>query len=263
LRQTILVAILGIIAMMILNELGFNIAPILTGAGILGLAVGFGSQNLVRDIISGLFLIIENRIRIGDVAIINGTGGLVEQINPRTTVLRSQDGTIHVFPNGSITSLSNMTYGFSFYVFDVGIAYKEDVDRVMQVLRDLGAEIMKDENYGPFIMEPIEILGVDKFADSAVIVKARIKTVPIKQWAVGREMNRRIKMRFDELNIEIPFPHTSLYFGEASKPFRVEGPSNGRDEMKQAIREVLAEEGGDARKGVTPSMRSLPTRPEA
>jgi len=228
---------------MILAEFGFDIMPILAGAGIVGLAVGFGAQNLVRDIISGLFFIFENRIRVGDVAIINGTGGLVEQVNLRTAVLRGLDGTIHVFPNGEIKTLSNMTYEYSYYLFDVGVAYKEDTDRVIAVLKEIGEKIMQEEEYKSAILEPIEILGVDKFGDSAVVIKARIKTLPIKQWFIGREMNRRIKKRFDESGIEIPFPHRSLYFGEASKSISVklEGLKEQREEIKNLVREVLKE----------------------
>jgi small-conductance mechanosensitive channel len=242
-RRGIAVIVITFATMMVLSEIGFDITPVLAGAGVVGLAVGFGAQNLVRDVISGLFFIFENRIRVGDVAVLNGTGGLVEQVNLRTTVLRALDGTIHVFPNGAINTLSNMTYQFSYYVFDVGVAYKEDTDRVIAVLKELSAAIMKEEEYKSAILEPLEILGVDKFADSAVIIKARIKTLPIKQWFVGREMNRRIKKRFDELGIEIPFPHQSLYFGEASKSIRVklEGFQEQREEIKALIREALAE----------------------
>ncbi len=224
LKKIAVSTILSIAFLMVLDELGINIKALLAGVGIVGLAVGFGAQSLVRDVISGLFMIVENRVRVGDVAIINGTGGLVEQVNLRTTVLRSQDGTIHVFPNGTINTLSNMTHEFSYYVFDVRVAYKEDTDNVSAVLKEIGDQIMTEPEYKDAILEPLEVLGVDKFADSAVIVKARIKTLPIKQWMVGREMNRRIKKRFDELGIEIPFPHRSIYFGEASKPmaFRME-----------------------------------------
>jgi small-conductance mechanosensitive channel len=245
-RKATMVIIASFGGMAVLSELGFDIKPILAGAGVVGLAVGFGAQNLVRDIISGLFFIFENRIRVGDVAIINGTGGLVEQVNLRTVVLRGLDGTVHVFPNGGINSLSNMTYLYSYYLFDVGVAYKEDTDRVVAVLKELSEEMMRDENFGSAILEPLEILGVDKFDDSAVTIKARIKTLPIKQWFVGREMNRRMKRRFDELGIEIPFPHRSLYFGEASKAIRVqlEGTRELKDqkeEIKEWIREVLRE----------------------
>ncbi|MCL6584288.1 MAG: mechanosensitive ion channel family protein [bacterium] len=206
---------------MILNELGFSIGPLLAGAGVVGLAVGFGAQNLVRDILSGIFIIVENQVRVGDVAILNGIGGLVEAVNLRTTILRGLDGTVHVFPNGTINTVANMTHGFAYYVFDIGVAYKENIDRVYAVLRQIGDQIIQEEPYRSMILEPLEILGVDRFADSAVIIKARIKTQPIKQWVVGREINRRIKERFDQEGIEIPFPHRTFYFGEQSKPIEV------------------------------------------
>lgn len=167
----------------------------------------------------------------------------MEQVNLRTTVLRGLDGTVHVFPNGAINTLSNMTYEYSYYLFNVGVAYKEDTDRVVAVLKEISKEIIQEEEFKSAILEPLEILGVDEFADSAVVIKARIKTIPIKQWFVGREMNRRIKKRFDELGIEIPFPHRSLYFGEASKSISVklEGFQEKKEEIKTMIREVLKE----------------------
>ena len=234
------VALIWVLAIiMALQEIGFDIRPLLAGAGIAGIAIGFGAQALVRDVISGMFMLVENQVRVNDVVQINGTGGLVEEVNLRTTVLRSLDGTVHIFPNGTITSLSNLTRDFSFYVFDMGVAYKEDTDRVAEVMKQVAQELRQEEQWAPLILEPLEILGVDKFADSAVIVKARIKTLPIKQWAVGRELNRRFKKKFDELGIEIPFPHVSVYFGEASKPFALQPAS--REELKQAVREVLEE----------------------
>jgi small-conductance mechanosensitive channel len=242
-RKTVGAVLWTVALIMALKEAGFNIGPILAGAGVVGLAVGFGAQNLVRDVISGVFLLLEDQVRVNDVAIVNGTGGLVEQINLRTIVLRGLDGTVHVFPNGSITTLANMTHGYSYYVFDVGVAYKEDTDHVVEVLKDIAAEMQKEKPYGAYILEPLEVLGVDKFADSAVIVKVRIKTLPIKQWEVGREMNRRIKKEFDRAGIEIPFPHTSVYFGEASKPIALSFDKESREELKAAIREVLSEEG--------------------
>lgn len=224
-----------------LREVGFDIGPLLAGAGVAGLAIGFGAQNLVRDVVSGFFMLMEDQIRVGDVAEINGTGGLVEQVNLRTTVLRGLDGTVHVFPNGSVNTLSNLTMGFSFYVFDMGVAYKEDTDHVIKVMREVARKMLDEEEFKAIIVEPLEVLGVDRFADSAVVIKARVKTRPGKQWTVGRELNRRFKQTFDELGIEIPFPHVSVYVGEASKPFRLlPGPEN-RDELKAAIREVLAE----------------------
>lgn len=247
LRKSAIAGVWLLAGMMTLRELGFEIGPILAGAGIAGLAFGFGAQNLVRDIISGLFMISENQIRINDVAIINGTGGLVEQVNLRTTVLRGLNGTVHIFPNGAITSLSNMTREYSFYVFDMGVAYKEDTDRVAAVMQEVAAELQADPAYAPHILAPLEVLGVDQFADSAVIIKARIKTEPIKQWYVGRELNRRFKKRFDELGIEIPFPHRTLYMGEASPPFALSGPAPDRETIRAVVRELLAEQAAAGR----------------
>jgi small conductance mechanosensitive channel len=222
LRQGSLIAVWITAGIIILKELGVEIGPIIASAGIVGLAVGFGAQNLVRDIISGFFMILENQIRVGDVAIINGTAGLVEKIKFRTTVLRDVSGTVHTFPNGTITTLSNMTNEWSAYVFEIGVAYKEDTDNVISVMEGVGESLLKDEKFGKFIMEKPEIYGVDKLADSAVIIKGRIKTKPIRQWIVGREYLRRIKYAFDQQGIEIPFPHQTLYFGSDSKPFNVE-----------------------------------------
>lgn len=210
------------VSLMILKEVRVEIGPIIASAGIAGVAVGFGAQNLVRDIISGFFIILENQIRVGDVAIINGTGGLVEKINFRTTILRDVSGTVHVFPNGTISTLSNMTNEWSAYVFDIGIAYKENTDRVIDIMKVVGRKLREDQKFGKNMLEDPDIFGVDKFGDSAVVIKGRIKTKPIKQWEVGREYLRRIKLAFDEQGIEIPFPHHSIYFGEKSKPVDVQ-----------------------------------------
>jgi small conductance mechanosensitive channel len=221
-RQAAVIVVWVMMILMILREVGVEIAPILASAGIVGLAVGFGAQNLVRDLITGFFMILENQVRVGDVAIVNGTGGLVEKINLRTIVLRDLSGVVHVFPNGTINTLANVTREWSAYVFTVGVAYKEDTDHVVDVIRRVGRELRQDEELGPFMLEDIEIFGVDAFAESAVEIKGRIKTVPIKQWDVGREFLRRVKKAFDREGIEIPFPHRSLYFGEKSKPFALQ-----------------------------------------
>ncbi|MCA1794961.1 MAG: mechanosensitive ion channel family protein, partial [Desulfobacteraceae bacterium] len=218
LRQAALIVLWVIIILTILREIGVNIGPILASAGIVGLAVGFGAQNLVRDFISGFFFILENQVRVGDVAIVNGTGGLVEKVNFRTIVLRDLGGSVHVFPNGAVTTLSNLTNDWSAYVFDIGVAYKENTDKVIEIMTRVGSEMKQDTLLGPFMLEEPEIFGVDKFDNSAVVIKGRIKTKPIRQWHVGREYLRRIKLAFDEAGIEIPFPHQTLYFGEASKP---------------------------------------------
>lgn len=248
LRNTAGVVIWAVAIIMVLKEGGFDVRPILAGAGVAGLAIGFGAQNLVRDVITGLFMLLENQIRVGDVAQINGTGGAVEEINLRTTVLRGLDGTVHIFPNGIITQLSNMTREFSFYVFDIGVAYKEDTDHVVSVVKEVGRELQEDAAFKDLILEPIDILGVDRFGDSAVVIKARFKTLPIKQWAVGREMNRRLKKRFDEVGIEIPFPHRTLVWGDASNPFQFQMAQPDKDEMRSLVREVLAEVDGGSRK---------------
>lgn len=221
LKQTGLVALWVTMILVIFREVGLEIGPILASAGILGLAVGFGAQNLVRDFIAGFFMILENQIRVGDVAIINDTGGLVEQINFRTTVLRDLQGVVHYFQNGNISSLSNMTNDWSAYVFDIGVAYKENTDEVAIKIQQVIDSMMADDKFKKLIVDQPEIFGVDKLDDSAVVIKGRIKTLPIQQWTVGREFLRRIKFAFDEANIEIPFPHSTIYFGEDSKPFDI------------------------------------------
>jgi moderate conductance mechanosensitive channel len=221
LTSIIKIIIWGIFLMILLKKFGVEIGPILAGAGIMGVALGFGSQELVRDFISGFFMLLENQIREGDVAIINGTGGTVENIELRTTTLRDFSGVIHIFQNGKISTISNMTKEWSAMVFDIGVAYKEDIDIVMNVMREVGDELQEDENFKDDILEPIEIFGLDQFGDSALVIKARIKTKPIKQWNVGREYRKRLKKAFDLKNIEIPYPHTTIYWGDEIKPLQL------------------------------------------
>ncbi len=198
--------VVGIATLMVLRLLDVDITPVLTGAGIAGLAVGFGAQTLVRDIISGFFLIMEDQIRVGDAASINGADGIVEAINLRTVVLRDGEGTVHVYPNGAINNLANRSKDFSYYMVDLSVSYYDDTDRVVALLRTIGAEMQADPTFGPSILEPIEVLGVDAFADWAIKLKARIKTVPLKQWFVGRELRRRIVKAFVQQGLAIPFP---------------------------------------------------------
>lgn len=221
-RNAVNVVVVGVATLMALRELGLDVAPLLTGAGIAGLAIGFGAQNLVRDVISGFFLILEDQVHVGDVVKINGTGGVVESLQLRTMTLRDLSGTVHVFPNGLITQLSNMTKEFAYYVIDLGVAYKEDTDRVVAVLQEVAAGLQTDPEYAPLILEPLDVLGVDEFGDSAVVIKCRIMTRPGKQWTVGRQLRRRIKLAFDAQGIEIPFPHLSIYTGESTKPWPVQ-----------------------------------------
>jgi len=208
-----------VVLLMALGQLGINIGPLLAGAGVFGLAIGFGAQNLVRDFVSGFFLILENQIRVGDVAMINGTGGLVERITFRTVTLRDLSAIVHTFPNGTIQTISNLTKDWSAYLMDIGVAYKEDTDRVVEVMRRVAEEMRAEPEYGSVMLEPLEVIGVDEFADSAVIIKARFKTQPLKQWFIGREYRRRLKKAFDAEGIEIPFPHRTIYTGEVTKPF--------------------------------------------
>jgi small conductance mechanosensitive channel len=166
-------------------------------------------------------MLMENQVRTGDVAIVNGAGGLVEHVGLRTIVLRDLAGVVHVFQNGKVNTLSNMTKGWSAMVFDIGVAYKEDTDKVVEVMRKVSEEMRAEEDYASKILEPMEIFGVDGFGDSAVVVKGRLKTKPIQQWAVGREYRRRLKKAFDEIGIEIPFPHRTLYWGTETKPLEI------------------------------------------
>lgn len=193
---TMVVAVL-----MILRELRVDITPILTGAGIAGLAVGFGAQALVRDIISGFFLIIENQLRVGDAARINGTPGTVEQINLRTVVLRDDEGTVHVFPNGLITQLANRSKDYSFYVTDVAVAARHPLDEVTAALGEAGERLRLDPHVRPALLAPLEVMGVEALRGTQVIVRIRIRTLPLGQWDVGRALLRQIKTVFDERGI--------------------------------------------------------------
>ena len=216
-RYLVSSVLFAIAVMMILGQLGIEIGPILAAAGVVGLAVGFGAQNLVKDVLGGFFILLEDQIRVGDVVDVSGHSGVVEQISLRMVTLRDLAGNVHYVRNGLIDVVTNMTKEYSRYVFDIGVAYREDVDEVMKVVQQLDKELREDPEFGDDILAPIEILGVDQFADSAVVIKARTTTRPIQQWRIGREFNRRMKRRFDELGIEIPFPHVTFYAGQDKK----------------------------------------------
>ena len=222
-----------ILIMIVLQKISINIAPILAGAGIVGVAVGFGAQEMVRDYISGFFIILDNQIRTGDAAIINGIWGLVEKVEFRTITLRDLAGVVHIIQNGKINVMSNMTKDWSAMVFDIGVAYKEDPQVVMDLMKKVSDEIQNDSKFKDKILEPIEIFGLDEFADSAIVIKARLKTKPSEQWAVGREYRERLKYAFDQNNIEIPFPHMSVYWGQKINPLKLDINSQKLDELKQ------------------------------
>jgi len=210
-RNTASIAVLCGGLLMLLDVIGVPVVPLMGGAAVLGLAVAFGAQNLIRDYFSGFMVLLEDQYGINDVVRIGGTAGLVERITLRMTVLRDMEGVVHFIPHGTITTVSNLTHGWSRAVFEIGIAYKENADRVMAVLMDLAREIRKDPTYGPLILDDPQMLGVDGFRESAVIIKFYLKTKPLQQWVVKRELLRRIKRTFDELHIEIPFPHRTIY----------------------------------------------------
>jgi small-conductance mechanosensitive channel len=198
-----------VVVLVIFSQIGLNIGPILAGAGVAGLAVGFGAQHLVRDLVSGFFLLLENQIRVGDIAVVNGTGGMVEAITFRTVVLRDQAGLVHVFPNGSINTLANATKDWSASVIDVTLSYRTDTDRVMEIMRQVGEAMKQDPEYGSLMLEPIEIFGVENFTDTTVTIKARLKTQPSMQYRVGREFRRRLKYALQRADIELAAPPTS------------------------------------------------------
>jgi len=224
---TVLVSLIA--GMLILSEIGVSIAPILGAAGVVGLAVGFGAQSLIKDYFTGFFLLLENQIRQGDVVDAGGKSGLVEEVTLRYVRLRDYDGVVHFIPNNLITTVSNMSRGFAFAVIDASVAYREDLDHVMRVMQRVGAELRKDDVFGPKIIADLEMAGVDKWAESSVIVRCRFRVLPLEQWNVKREFMRRLKRAFDEEGIEIPFPHLTVYPGQlkdgSAPALRVEGPS--------------------------------------
>ena len=208
-----------IAGMLVLGELGISVAPILGAAGVVGLAVGFGAQSLVKDYFTGFFLLLENQVRQGDVVTLGGHTGAVEEVTLRFVQLRDYSGAVHFIPNGQITTVTNMTRGFSQAVMDVGVAYRENVDHVMDVMKRVGAELRQDPTFGPRILDDLDMAGVNDWADSAVVIRARFRCVALEQWGVRREYLRRLKHAFDAEGIEIPFPHVTVYAGE---------PKNGR-----------------------------------
>ena len=190
--------------LMVLHELNIDVMPMLTGAGIAGVALGFGAQYLVRDVIAGFFLILEDHVRVGDSVVINGQGGGVEAVNLRTIILRDVEGAVHVFQNGNITTLMNRTRDYAYYLIDVNVDFQQDTDAVVTILRDTAATLQQDPVLGPAILEPLEVLGVDAFRDGQVTVRSRIKTEPQRQWDVGRELRRRLRLTLTQAGIDLP-----------------------------------------------------------
>jgi moderate conductance mechanosensitive channel len=238
LRYIVSVVLSLIAAVLILSELGVSIAPILGAAGVVGLAIGFGAQSLVKDYFTGFFLLLENQLTTGDVVEVGGKSGLVEDVTLRFVRLRDYDGNVHYVPNNLITTVTNMSRGFAQSVVDVGIAYREDVDEAFDVMREVGRDLRADDAFGPRILEDLEIAGVERWADSSVDLRCRFKVVPLEQWNIRREYLRRLKKAFDARGIEIPFPHVTVYAGTgkdgAAPPFRLSRQQT--DETAQARR---------------------------
>lgn len=267
-RNALLIVLITMVTLIVLSELGVNIAPLLAGAGVIGLAIGFGSQALVKDVITGLFLLIEDTINVGDVVQVGAQSGAVEAMSIRTIRLRDVSGNVHVIPFGSVDTITNMTKDFGRALVDVGVAYRENVDHVIEVLKKIGEELAEDEAYKDSITGPMEIFGVQELGDSAVVIRCRFTTKVGMHWAIVREMNRRVKNTFDALGIEIPFPHQTLYFGvdqegrapaarilleemaksrETDKPRTIEGQEASSGDLDAAV-----EQGGEGGEGVSP-----------
>lgn len=208
--------IVGAVAiMLVLAEVGISLAPILGAAGVVGVAIGFGAQSLVKDYFAGFFILLEDQIRTGDVVTISGIGGLVEDVTLRHVRLRDYDGNVHFVPNGLITTVTNKARGFAYAVMDVGVAYRENVDECFDVMRRVAATMRGDDAFKDRILDDFEIAGVERWDDSAVVLRGRFRVVALAQWAVKREYLRRLKQAFDAEGIEIPFPHMTIYPGQA------------------------------------------------
>lgn len=219
LKTFLFIAISVVTALTILSEIGLNVAPLLAGAGVIGIAVGFGSQKLVQDIITGAFLLFEDSIAVGDVVSLGGLSGVVEALSIRSIKLRALDGSVHMIPFSAVTTVTNMTRDYAFAVFDISVAYGEDTDRVVGVLKGIGQDMREEDKWSAVIREPLDVMGVEKLADSGVTIRARFKTDPGQRWAVNREFLRRVKQKFDSLGIEIPYPHQKIVVeGGAADP---------------------------------------------
>ena len=217
LKNFISVALLIIIIMLILSELGIEIGPLIAAAGVVGLAVGFGAQTLVKDIITGLFVVLEGQVSIGDIVEVAGHSGTVEAITIRTIRLRDVQGHLHVIPFSEVTTVKNITQDQDYHTFEIGVSYNEDVDDVIETLEKVGKDLQKDKDFKSKINGEIQVFGLDKFDDSAIIIKGRIPTLHKQQWVVRREFNRRVKIAFDKSGIEIPFPQTTISYQKNKK----------------------------------------------
>lgn len=227
-RYLAAVVIFALAGMLVLSELGVSVAPILGAAGVVGLAVGFGAQSLVKDFFSGFFLLLENQIRQGDVVKLGDHAGLVEEVTLRYVQLRDYDGHVHFVPNGSISTVVNMARGHAQSVVDVGVGYATDLDQAMALMQAVAAELRLDPAYAEHILGDLEMAGVERWADSSVVLRARFRVAPLQQWAVRREYLRRLKSAFDHAGIEIPFPQVTLHVAGPVAPALVPAAQAGQ-----------------------------------
>ena len=243
LRNALLFFLSVMSLLVVLSEIGIDVMPLLAGAGVLGIAIGFGAQTLVKDFLTGFTILLEDLLQVDDVVTVGGRTGIVERITLRKVELRALDGTVHTVPFSEISIVDNLTKDYSYYMLEVAVAYRENTDEVISCLHEIDREMRDSEEFGRYMLDALEVFGVDRFDDSAVVIKARTRTVAHEKWFVGREFNRRIKLLFDARNIEIPFPHQTLYFGESK---------DGR--ATHADVRVLAAEQGDTDNDVPPEV---------
>jgi len=239
LRSVGRVIIFVIFLFMLMSAIGLDLGPLLAGAGVVGLAISFGAQSLVKDVISGLFILIENQFGVGDVVRLEGVSGAVERMTLRVVALRDVHGVVHIVPNGQITKVSNLTRTWARVVLDVGVAYKEDTDRVAEVMREVGHELWDDPDWKPLLVDAPEVPGIETFDSTSVTIRMTAKTLPLKQWDVARELRRRLKRRFEAEGIEVPSSHSKLVWEGTGAPPQPPPPAAG----------VL----GDGRRAATPA----------
>lgn len=217
-RYALTVTIFVVAGILILSELGISVAPILGAAGVVGVALGFGAQSLVKDYFTGFFLLMENQLRVGDVVEAGGKSGAVEEVTLRYVRLRDYAGNVHYIPNGNISTVTNMSMGFAFAVMDIGVGYAENTDHVVSVIQSVGRSMRDDAIFAGKILDDLEMAGVDNLADSSVVIRCRFRTAPLEQWGIRREFLRRVKLAFDTAGIEIPFPHRKLIMTREDHP---------------------------------------------
>jgi moderate conductance mechanosensitive channel len=219
--SVVVVIIVAITTLTILSSF-IDIGPLLASVGVLGLAISFGAQSLVKDVITGTFMMLEGQFGVGDVLRIGDVAGSVEAVSLRTVTLRDSRGVVHIIPNGEITRVSNLTKRWSRALLDIGVGYREDIDNVIAVLREIGAQLKADPKWGALLIAEPRVLGIESFDDSAVVIRMTVDTLPQQQWDIARELRLRIKRRFDADDIEIPFPHVTFYWGDDQRP---DGPA--------------------------------------